>query len=47
MTVIILGLGQFVGWGRVLMTCGGGSPKIESPDFSSPEVIGISAILIF
>ena len=47
MTVIILGLGQFVGWGGVLMTCGGGSPKIESPDFRSPEVIVISAILIF
>ena len=47
MTVIILGLGQFVGWGGVLMTCGGGGPKIESPDFRSPEVIGISAILIF
>ena len=29
------------------MTCGGGSPKIESPDFSFAEVIGVSAILIF
>ena len=45
--VLILGLRRFVGWGGVLLTCGRGSPKIESPDFRPPEVIGISVILIF
>ena len=52
MTVIILGLGRLVGWGVgwgfVDMLWGVGVvQKIESPDFRSPEVIGISAILIF
>ena len=43
MSVIIWGLGHFVGWGFVDIQGGGGVQEIESPDLRSPEV-GISAL---